>query len=97
MNLQIINGCAGADSGLPTAGTDPGRRYCVSVAPLNILTSNSLDPVDVAVGILPVKQQVRLLVVVHANVFVVEHAGEKIVYLHCHVQNITNTVKENKY
>ena len=27
MNLQIINDCAGTDSGLPTAGTDPGRRY----------------------------------------------------------------------
>ena len=27
MNLQIINDCAGTDHGLPTAGTDPGRRY----------------------------------------------------------------------
>ena len=26
MNLQIINGCAGTDPGLSTAGTDPGRR-----------------------------------------------------------------------
>ena len=27
MNLQIINGCAGTDPGLPTAVTDPGRQY----------------------------------------------------------------------
>ena len=27
MNLQIINDCAGTDPGLPTEGTDPGRRY----------------------------------------------------------------------
>ena len=27
MNLQIINGYAGTDHGLPTAGTDPNRRY----------------------------------------------------------------------
>ena len=27
MNLQIINGCAGTDLGLPTAGTDPGGCY----------------------------------------------------------------------
>mgnify|MGYP006897229936 CR=1 FL=1 len=27
MNLQILNGCAGNDPVLPTAGTDPGRRY----------------------------------------------------------------------
>ena len=27
MNLQIINDCAGTDAGLPTAGTDSGRRY----------------------------------------------------------------------
>ena len=27
MNLQIINGCEGTEPGLPTAGTDPGRRY----------------------------------------------------------------------
>ena len=26
MNLQIINGCAGSDPGLQTAGTDPDRR-----------------------------------------------------------------------
>ena len=24
MNLQVINGCAGIDPGLPTEGTDPG-------------------------------------------------------------------------
>ena len=29
INLQIINDCAGTDPGLPTAGTDPGRRYCI--------------------------------------------------------------------
>ena len=28
MNLRIINDCAGTDPGLPTSGTDPGRRYC---------------------------------------------------------------------
>ena len=27
MNLQIINGCTGTDSGLSIAGTDPGWRY----------------------------------------------------------------------
>ena len=27
MNLQIINSCAGTDPGLPTAVTDPDRRY----------------------------------------------------------------------
>ena len=27
MNLQIINNCAGTDPGLPTAGTDPSRRF----------------------------------------------------------------------
>ena len=27
MNLQIINGCAGTDPRLPTAGTNPGRCY----------------------------------------------------------------------
>ena len=27
MNLQIINDCAGTDSGLPTAGSDPGQSY----------------------------------------------------------------------
>ena len=27
LNLQNINGCAGTDPGLPTAGTDPGRHY----------------------------------------------------------------------
>ena len=27
MNLKIINDCAGTDLGLPTAGTDPNRRY----------------------------------------------------------------------
>ena len=26
MNFQIVNDCAGTDPGLPTAGTDPGRR-----------------------------------------------------------------------
>ena len=29
MNFQIINDCAGTDAGLPTAGTDPGRRYLI--------------------------------------------------------------------
>ena len=29
MNLQIINGYAGTDPGLLTAGTDPDRRYTV--------------------------------------------------------------------
>ena len=28
MNLYIINGCAGTDPKLPTAGTDPDRRDC---------------------------------------------------------------------
>ena len=32
MNLQIINNCVGTDPGLPTAGTDPGRRYLQSHA-----------------------------------------------------------------
>ena len=32
MNLRIIHGCAGADHGLPTAGTDPGCRYITLVA-----------------------------------------------------------------
>ena len=27
LNLQIINGCAGTEPGLPTAGTAPGRLY----------------------------------------------------------------------
>ena len=31
MNLQIINDCAGTDPGLPTAGTDPGRRFNLRV------------------------------------------------------------------
>ena len=31
MNLQIINECVGTDPGLPTAGTDPGRRYLVGL------------------------------------------------------------------
>ena len=31
MNLQIINGCAGTDSGLPIAGTGPGLCYSFSV------------------------------------------------------------------
>ena len=30
MNLQIINGCVRSDPGLPTEGTDPGRRYLQS-------------------------------------------------------------------
>ena len=40
MNLHIINDCAGTDPGLPTAGTDPGRR---------ILLSARLVPVSVKV------------------------------------------------
>ena len=29
VNIQIINGRAGTDPGLPIAGTDPVRRYMV--------------------------------------------------------------------
>ena len=31
MNLQVIDGCAGTDPGLPTAETDPGGRYIAVV------------------------------------------------------------------
>ena len=38
MNFQIINGCAGTDPGLETAGTDPGRRCTVK-----FLTPNAFN------------------------------------------------------
>ena len=31
MNLQIINGCAGTDPGLPNVGTDPGRYFMTHI------------------------------------------------------------------
>ena len=36
MNLNVINDCAGTELGLPTSGTDPGRRYIVDT----IITMN---------------------------------------------------------
>ena len=55
----------------------------------------SLDHVDVSVSVLPVEEQVCLLVVVHSDVLVVEHAREKIINLHRHIQDVTNSVIEN--
>ena len=47
MNLQIINDCAGTDPGLPTAGTDPGRRYQImSKKSINTFTGNCIKTVD---------------------------------------------------
>ena len=42
MNLQIINGCAGTDTRLPTAGNNPGWRYffMISIAFLLIRFKN---------------------------------------------------------
>ena len=37
MNSQIINGCAGTNPGLLTAGTDPGRRYSKNECPVGDL------------------------------------------------------------
>ena len=43
-NLQIINGCAGTNPGLQTAGTDPGRRYfsIKKVLKLSIKSKNNV-------------------------------------------------------
>ena len=48
MNLQIINGCAGTDPGLLTAGTDHGRRYA---AELSKQPTNEYDSLCISLSI----------------------------------------------
>ena len=47
MNLQNIIGFAGIDTGLPKAGTDPGRRYIevnrISIETLKIVIMTSFS------------------------------------------------------
>ena len=51
---------------------------------------HSLGQLDVSVGVLPVEEQVRLLVIVDADVLVVEHSREEVVDLFGHVQDVAD-------
>jgi hypothetical protein len=50
----------------------------------------SLDGVDVAIRLLPMTEQVCLLVIVDADVLVVEHPREEVVDLHRNVENVAD-------
>ena len=39
MNLQLINSCEGSKPGLPDAGTDPSRCYCLIITSISVMTS----------------------------------------------------------